>query len=415
MDVQTNTWTDRDIDAHLDLAWQQRDIDNADARRRLLAIYKELERTDQTTHIYRRQSAHAQVIDAFLLRRSCDFHQAFFISLDATATLAELGEDLWLARSYGNLGSLYLHFGLREDGIEYLLKQLQIGEAIQNDEMEAVAYHNLGMAASGIGDYKLAAEYFERSLLGIEAANNIVAYTYGTTNLVECWIELGRYNDASRALRECLDFARREGAQHAESVALRMTGTLDEALGNPEMALRRYKRAQEINEIHGNTYTGILLSMAIGRISIQNNELQQGRLTLNAALSASVEIGERTFQYQIHELLSDAYATNDEPEKALYHCRQHYQIKESVRNSQSEQRITNLKLVYENKRTGGSSGMKAAKGDTVNASAPQGIIHKNVSGTQYSELNRSYEKISALLDTRQGYVSEQGSSTFSRP
>ena len=123
-----NSETLLDIEDNLESAWQLRDTGNTDSKRLLSTVYEQLTAEEHTTaEKNRRRFARAQVIDAFLLRRACDFHQALMISLDATATLAELGEDLWLARSYGNLGSLYLHLGLHEDGVA-AVETAQLGE-----------------------------------------------------------------------------------------------------------------------------------------------------------------------------------------------------------------------------------------------------------------------------------------------
>ena len=293
--------------------------------------------------------ARASVVHSFILRRKENYTQSLIHSLDVVEILNNASDQLWLGRVYGNIGGLFLHLGLRYEAVDYLIRQLEIGKSIGDVELELTAYHNLGMAYMVSANYALASTYFEKAIPFIDAQYNTVIYAYGVSNLAQCQIHLEEYEKARSSLNNCLSLCRSTKVRHAESVILRLHGVLEEALGDYSSAWQLYNESSEINQEHGNIYTGVLLNQGLGRCNLHLEDYQSALKALTSALNGSITLGERSLTYQSHELLADAYRAIGDVEQAFSHFQEFHSIKESVFNIRSEQRIEQMKIVYEKK------------------------------------------------------------------
>lgn len=334
----------------LDSAWRLRDIDQQKASDIVADVFIVIEQDGDSSPETAQLRARAQVVHSFLLRREMSLGDALVYSLDAAALLKEAEDWQWLGRAYGNLGGIFFHLGMRYDTVEYLYKQLEISIQIEDEEQKATANNNLGMSYMDAGDYAQASIYFEEATRHSALQNSIVPYTYIVTNLAVCWLHLEKFGQARRTLEECLQLTQSRQAHHAESVVWRVMGEMETRLLREKTAISYFYRAQELNVSHGNTYTGILINLAIGR-SLFKQALYTSALEASQhALTDSIEIGDKTLTYQAHGLLSEIYAQQNETEKAFSHYRQFHEIKESIFSLKSEQQVQYLKLHHEKKR-----------------------------------------------------------------
>ena len=159
------------------------------------------------------------------------------------------GHRKGLASTYINLGLVNEALGEFDSARNDFRQALELAEQEPIDERRvAEATHNLGYVASSAGEFDVASGYYTASLkFPVDAQSRA-----GTlNNLGAAYGELGRYAEATRAIDESIEIARRIGARALEGYALDSLATVQAYEGKSAEALGNYQQALLIAQESG--------------------------------------------------------------------------------------------------------------------------------------------------------------------
>lgn len=229
------------------------------------------------------------------------WHQA--LSIYNRQLLDQQGE----AKALNNLGLAYYRLGNYGAAVKYLQRSLNIAQTVQDHQTEGRASGNLGFIHHTLGDYNKAIEYLQRSLPITQTIGDREGEGQALGRLGLAYHSLGDFLRAIEYQQQHLAIARETKDRYAEEVALNNLGLAYYALG-------KYRTAIEY----------LQLSLTIAR------ELQD-RLTEGRA------IGNLGLAYQA---LSDFH-------RAIHYQQQHLALAQTIKEPQGKgQALGNLGLAY---------------------------------------------------------------------
>ena len=248
----------------------------------------------------------------------------------------------------GFLGLIYWSFGDFESGFEMVYKALEL--ARQNEDyLDGLGWSHqmLGGFYYDSGDMEQALEHFEKCREVFEKAKNNLGITRALNGIGNIHIARGEFEEAEKVQEECLALARSTAHQFTESRVLNDLGQLYSAKGDMEKSLEFHRQSLALrNELKypaGQTTT----LMDIGDILLNSGDLEEAEKHFQEALELSNKILAKPKMSRAHTGLAAVYEKKNLPEKALYHVRQLYQIEKDIFYQDSNQKLKNLRAVYE--------------------------------------------------------------------
>ncbi|MCF7927712.1 MAG: tetratricopeptide repeat protein [Spirochaetales bacterium] len=164
--------------------------------------------------------------------------------LKAYRIAKDLDNNVLLAQTANNLGSLYLKTGREEEAFELFQEALELSEGTEKESVEeSILYHNLGMSYKLRGNYKQAKLYLHKALEKNlenrefkEAASNY----YGLASVES---KQNRYEQALDYARSALENDRKMEYSYGIAKDLKAIGIIQEKAGNLEASYESLKKS----------------------------------------------------------------------------------------------------------------------------------------------------------------------------
>ena len=298
-----------------------------------------------------------------------------------------------LSGVYNNKGFIYYNQGNVHLGLKYILKSLDIVEALGDKKGLATGLNNVGYIYNDLGEVEKTIEYYHKSLRIEEEIGNKSGIATSLNNIGFIYLKQGKSDKALEYYNKSLAISRELKDNHLIARSLNNIGSIIENNGDLESALDYYNQSLKINQEIGNKNgipscylnIGLILekkediksalnyynkslilreeindkdgiTMSLNRISkllLKTKDLNNAKKHAIKALLISQELG---FPYNIKisaEILSEIYEAEKNGMKALEMHKLAIQMRDSINNESTQQATTmqQAKYKYEKQKT----------------------------------------------------------------
>jgi CHAT domain-containing protein/Tfp pilus assembly protein PilF len=154
----------------------------------------------------------------------------------------ELGNRAGVATALGNLGNIYGRLGDSTKALEYQERSLKLEEELGDRAGVAATLGNIGLIYDGLGEYPKALEYLERSLKLKEEQGDRAGVARTLGNIGNIFRERGDYPKALEYCERALKRLEELGDRAGVAATLNNLGIIRNALGDYPKALEYYER-----------------------------------------------------------------------------------------------------------------------------------------------------------------------------
>ncbi|OFX82760.1 MAG: hypothetical protein A2W99_06590 [Bacteroidetes bacterium GWF2_33_16] len=237
-----------------------------------------------------------------------NYERALFYIQKALYYYETKNDKAEIAKIQRNLGNIYLLLNNESLALPEYQKALIIYRELNDEEGIAMCYNNLGMIFSKFGNLSKALEYFNQSLEIKKKLKNLSGYANTLGNIGDAYSNVSNFDKAIEYFNQALEIM--------------------VEINNPNGLSEIYNYLGEVCIKKGDFKTAFEF-LNKGRIISEKNNLKQ-RLTVN------------------YKLLSDAYYGIGDYKNAIDNYKTYSQIKDSIFEALSNQKLADYKLVYEN-------------------------------------------------------------------
>jgi len=246
-----------------------------------------------------------------------------------------------------SIGNVFDSIGEYYKGIDYCLKAVKYSFENNYDEGLADSFSIIGIIYSRIGDYKSSLESYEKSLKireqltdkkAIASILNRLAFTYTLSKDYEKALEY--YGKSTEIREEINDF----GGLSWSFIGF---ANLYEQKKNLEPALEYYFKSLELNKIVKDKRCELHCNKGIGRIYNVMQNYEKTKEYLDKAFEIAKSLNAKPLLYELHKAFSEYYENIGNFEKSLYHYKNFQIIKESVLNTELQNKLKHQQISFE--------------------------------------------------------------------
>ena len=258
-----------------------------------------------------------------------------------------LGDKKKIADSLNTIGIIHDNLGNYSNALKTYFKALKMYEEIKEISSKAIILSNIGLVYTNIRDYTNAIKFYSD-------ANGLAESLKDTESLLVTYINiglthrlLGDYDKAKEHLLKGLNLAKKANDKLRGSLALTELGDVEASLGNNKQAYTYYNEALDI-KYELNDKKGIALVLTfIGVLQLNDGDIESAKHNIMLGLGISEEIGVTKSIYELHELLSQVYEKEENPEMAFYHFKISHVKQLEYLSEESEVKTKNLAIQNE--------------------------------------------------------------------
>lgn len=243
-----------------------------------------------------------------------------------------------IATSYLTLGNLSL-------SLDYYLKQLEISEAINDNQEYAMALLGLSNLYSEMEDFASSLAYAEQSLTALQGLNEHYWTALLMNNICYSHFQLKDYDRALDWGQRCLDYCRRYGITRIQGMTINSIADIYLQLDQTEEALAFLEASSVLGGQHHDVDVALDSLQISGRVYFKRGQPAQALPFIQEALALAERSNYRKWMYTCHQLLAEVYKALAAYAEALDHYEQFHAIKESVQNEAINEKLKNLEIL----------------------------------------------------------------------
>ncbi|MCA9836609.1 MAG: diguanylate cyclase [Trueperaceae bacterium] len=281
---------------------------------------------------------------SFLAFLEDHYGEALAKAVEAQTILENSYDRTWLSRVYNVLGTTFSHLGERSKAIDYLYKQINLSQSLNDKENEASGYNNLAIANLNI-DADKALTYYHQALSLLRELGNRKSEAVTIHNIAECLINKGMNSEAKPYAQHALKIARELELKHIEISALGLLGKVFVAEKEPGKALTYLETALAAASSYHPKQESIILK-CLGDFYLEQNQAPAALGALEKALNLCEASSHKARIYACHESLAKAYEKIASYKQALTHYQKFHQIKEAAFREENEQKVRSLEVLH---------------------------------------------------------------------
>lgn len=252
-----------------------------------------------------------------------------------------------LAELYMRLGSLNWNLGNYDDGMKLTREGFLLAEKLNIVRTIGFSAYLLGGFFIDLKDYEQAKKYYNRSyeIFKIIKENNGKGRVIN--GLANVHYLKGEYDLALEKAHEALEIHLKENNKSGISRDYNDLGKIYAVKKEYEKAFGYYEKALQLR-LEGNFYTAAVTTLSeIGSLHSQLSNTKEAITFFAKAIEEAEKLDAKAKLFRIHLLISNAYKTNKDYEKAFFHLEKYNQIKEFALGNENSIRIKNLETQFE--------------------------------------------------------------------
>jgi len=289
--------------------------------------------------------------------------------------LAVQSNDLvWIAKSSRATGTIFNTLGSYDTGYYYLLKSIEYGELIKDEQLlkyvyndaglnrrnlnkwdqalihffssltirqktnikeeMSIIYNNIGLVYYGLVDYKKAIEYHSLSLALNKELDDQSSSVINMVNLGLCYMGNKEYDIAQNYFHDVLKICETDCFEEVKIQALGGLGIINSDLGNHKDAKRYFLESNELSEIN-NTQKYLASNYNyLAHILFEENKVDSALTLLNAAQTYALATENIEWIRNNMKLYSTIYANAKDFEQAFFYHEQYVSFRDSTYNDE---------------------------------------------------------------------------------
>ena len=275
-----------------------------------------------------------------------DYRSGIEKGLQAVNLAEELKNDVALNRAYYILHIIHSEIGNFLKSIEYLILRLNLCEK-RNDTSEiASTKMALGSLYADLGQYDHSLAILSECLLLYTETENEKGVIAVLNNLSFVYMCLENYKQSIQTILTALNNPIIENLPPTRNLLLSKLGASYLAIDQLDKAEMYLNQAIQEAKSQPDKYLHIRAHQRFGKLQMKRQYWSSALEHLQKALTLSIEIGHRKFQFECHELLGICLKEQGQFAAALAQYEAFYQVKESVFNERTQQQIQALEIEH---------------------------------------------------------------------
>ena len=277
-----------------------------------------------------------------------DFAGALRAYLGALDVARAIGDRRYEAHLLVNLANCFEECGLAAQSLEHSQLALGIARALGMDELVGDIHHNIGNALAALGDPEQGLASNRRALDSYAALGLAQKQSYALVAVAERLLELGRLDEAARALHERgarrLDYVN----QQYEAYAAYLSGRIAVAQGDAAPARQAFERALGVAQGPLGDRVGQARSLVrLAQLDVDAGQLDTAWARASQALALLDGSQAQRDAMQTHQLLSAVAKARGDPAEALRHHEAFHAGYEQCFNEESARKARLLAVRHE--------------------------------------------------------------------
>jgi diguanylate cyclase (GGDEF)-like protein len=380
--------TTTDIDQLTDEAWRKRDSNPGEAR----SLADQVKTLSEPAG-YTLGQGRSLVVSSFLHYRAGRFGPGLQDALVALEILDPAQDLTWLSRLYNNLGLLYDGLGERPQAMNWLLKQLELGRRMNDEQQEATALHDLGFLTTNLAEKR---SYFYKAHSLFSKVGDGWGVVLSCLNLADICVQEEKHDEALTLALEAMSIENHEGQAVEKAYISQTLGTIYAAKGDDTKALEYHHDCLKFTrEGLGDVNLEPMTYLDIGKIYQKLGRFEEALEYLEKGLYIAQKMDFRVSIYVAHETLANYHKVTGNFTKALQHFETFHTLKEAIFNTDNEQKMRAMEVIHRTETAKQESALQQRK----NVELQEHIAHLQTLNAQVKALSIS-DPLTGLYNRR---------------
>ncbi|QKG81010.1 tetratricopeptide repeat protein [Tenuifilum thalassicum] len=275
-------------------------------------------------------------------------------SLENLENAAAIYRDLDSLKSYAgilnDIGLIYRNWGKYDKALEYYLKALDISKTINYHEGVGMTSNSIGQIYYYREDYSNAINFFKEYYNASKQLGNARAVAGASNNIASSYLELGKNDEALEYFLKSLKIYDSLGISIGVAIIQDNIGSLYYKQKLYDNALLYHLNALEIFESLQSPARICYTKKNIGEVLLAQGKIDRAIEMFDSSIKIAKEIGLKDVERDSYKFLSECYNSKQNYKKAYDFLLNHMVIKDSILNSESIQKLEELRAQYENEK-----------------------------------------------------------------
>ena len=303
----------------------------------------------------RNQEAQALLIIGSIEKDEGNFEKALVYFTRSLPIYKELNDHGGIAHVYNLSGHVRQSQGIYDKALELYLKALRIYDKLitidnsnENKERKGYTLNLIGSVYMYMNNYESALESFKRSLAIREDAGHNDDIANSLSNIGLYYHYRMEYDTALYYYKRSLQIKEENNTDKVSIGAiLNNIGLVYSKKGDHKKAVHYYRKALEVLPVYGPRYSVARIYINMGYAYYNQNQYEQAEQYYKKAMEIAEESGARDQISDIYECLSETEESGNNYAKALEYYRIFREIKDSIFNTETNEKIAEMQTRYE--------------------------------------------------------------------
>lgn len=229
----------------------------------------------------------------------------------------ELKDSIEIAKTFGNIGNIYLYYGNNKKAIALFEKAVRIFTSYNDKISLATGYNSLGAIYMNQAEYPIALEYYLKACKIYEKEKNESDILLPLINISGIYTELKQYDNAKRYALEAKSKAAKTNNRERLGGALYNLSAIYSAEGDFKNTIKYLNEAKAIFDKLQSLYGQTLVNELLGKTYDDHGEHEKAFSYFNTLLFLAQKLGNRSLIATSFINISDIYLQKNDYLRAL--------------------------------------------------------------------------------------------------
>ncbi len=269
--------------------------------------------------------------------------------LKAIELFKELNDELGLTRAYNILSNVYDNYGDYSAATSYSQNAVNIAKKKNYIEELGDAYTSLGQVYNRLEDYNTSAEILKKGLAIRKKIKAVYAQSSSLNLIARTYTQAKQFDKSLEYYNKSLDLRRSINDQNGLPWSYLGIASLYQEIGEYEQSKKYYNKA--LSNKNENKRLELLCNVGIGKIALQENELDIAKNILTKSLKLAKALKIKSVMYDLHFSIADVYQKENNPTKELEHFKAFYKLKEEILNAETTNKLKKQQVAFSVERS----------------------------------------------------------------
>ena len=283
----------------------------------------------------------------YMLHRKGEFPEALQELKNALIFYEQNGNLTCIAEVYNDMGLIYKSWGKYEQALECFLTALPLFEKVNFAAGSAMVANNIGQIYYYNENYSKAIEYFNNYLIINQQSKTYRSVAGALNNIASAYMEMGDYDLSLEFFMKALNLY--------DSLEVKLgVAIINDNIGSLFSKKEMYNDAVDHHFIALNLFNELnskprisYVKKNIGYAFFKQNEYAEALKYLLDSKKIAEDLNQREILKEVYFNMSNIYETLNQYNNALETYKLYVQIKDSLLNIETAEKLSNLELQYE--------------------------------------------------------------------